>query len=661
MLDNNIDIDKYLDEKYEEFAESPYFHVDNLEYDQINAETNLTKLDGKWKYVQKLSLLGEYTRDWNSLRSGSLFVKSVTSKLRQYARFTTRSPRGSMALEIAYDFDSIFTMKGQNISLPNLVHLYSILNIDILTPSLPIETDDEIDAILKFAQLEPGVFKCIEDITDATTAKPEDETEDFFKETLESFQEENIHSPCLEVGLDTTSYCQRYCKLHEKFFNTIENEEFLSIMKYSLPQAKLLQKESSKIEKKLAEDLFGKEHVGNVQHSITPTAMPIYCLNKKTGFQGDDLETQDTKVCNEFKLAPSDQGLVLSSNLNTKELMNLEEVYDTIFDPVTENDQPNKITGGNHWSEIAFIISTDGDNRLVHTSNNKRKDSTNNVPRLDEVVLQLHQSEEIALVNTEASFDKAIVPLKLKKGHEYHIDVTPIGQTSSEDFKAMSKDQRGCNLKQEGLEGSLFTVYTQKNCKYECYVKIAREKCKCHPWDFFTIEEALPECDIFGRTCFMRTMERLAESPEVPCQHCVKECDYVEFKKVIAKEIEIASSDPYGGKYFQTFMSQGIGSKPFIDYLLDENGTYYDQGLKNAAQISTDDSLRIYKGMIVIFVRFLNPRINEITPKYTVGDMIGNFGGQFGLFEQVTGASFLGILNLMILLFKLMFSLFRRE
>ena len=57
----------------------------------------------------------------------------------------------------------------------------------------------------------------------------------------------------------------------------------------------------------------------------------------------------------------------------------------------------------------------------------------------------------------------------------------------------------------------------------------------------------------------------------------------------------------------------------------------------------------------------MDPTIHEITPKYTVGDMIGNFGGQFGLFEQVTGASFLGILNLMILLFKLMFSPLRRE
>ena len=60
-----------------------------------------------------------------------------------------------------------------------------------------------------------------------------------------------------------------------------------------------------------------------------------------------------------------------------------------------------------------------------------------------------------------------------------------------------------------------------------------------------------------------------------------------------------------------------------------------------------------YFDFIIIHLRFLQPQIDIISPKYTVSDLIANFGGQFGLFEQVSGASFLGILNLIILIIKL--------
>ena len=67
-----------------------------------------------------------------------------------------------------------------------------------------------------------------------------------------------------------------------------------------------------------------------------------------------------------------------------------------------------------------------------------------------------------------------------------------------------------------------------------------------------------------------------------------------------------------------------------------------------------------YDEMIVVHLQFMQPEVNIISPKYTVFDMIGNFGGQFGLFEQVTGASFLGLINLLVLTIKFL-SPFRRN
>ena len=94
---------------------------------------------------------------------------------------------------------------------------------------------------------------------------------------------------------------------------------------------------------------------------------------------------------------------------------------------------------------------------------------------------------------------------------------------------------------------------------------------------------------------------------------------------------------------------------------MDPNQTLTDGGLKNAfdlLKMYTEDFEDMnakgkYFDFIIVHLRFLQPQIDIISPKYTVSDMIANFGGQFGLFEQVSGASFLGILNLIIILIKL--------
>ena len=149
------------------------------------------------------------------------------------------------------------------------------------------------------------------------------------------------------------------------------------------------------------------------------------------------------------------------------------------------------------------------------------------------------------------------------------------------------------------------------------------------------------------------------------CQNCKKNCDYVEFKREIVKEEPLTSiGEGYqrSSKYFDMYGGEGFGAKAFVDYLMDANETMYDLALKDASKYYRQRNgyyaiTDRHTSMIVIHLRFLNPEIHEITLRYTVGDMIGNFGGQFGLFEQITGATFLGLVNLVLLLFKLLFSL----
>ena len=119
---------------------------------------------------------------------------------------------------------------------------------------------------------------------------------------------------------------------------------------------------------------------------------------------------------------------------------------------------------------------------------------------------------------------------------------------------------------------------------------------------------------------------------------------------------------PYG-KFFRLFQNKQVeGFRAFVDFLMDKNETVNDAGLRNLYEMIYRDKFQEdypgnkYEDLVIVHFTFKKPEINIISPKYTTFDMIGNFGGQFGLFEQVTGASFLGLINLIILLFKLIFS-----
>ena len=107
------------------------------------------------------------------------------------------------------------------------------------------------------------------------------------------------------------------------------------------------------------------------------------------------------------------------------------------------------------------------------------------------------------------------------------------------------------------------------------------------------------------------------------------------------------------------------GNKVFVNFLSDKNQTILDQGLRNAikalidgtanGQFEEDYPVAKYQDLLVVHFRFLQPRINIVDTKYTLSDLIAGFGGKFGIFAQMTGWSFLGIINLLLIFVKLCF------
>ena len=81
-------------------------------------------------------------------------------------------------------------------------------------------------------------------------------------------------------------------------------------------------------------------------------------------------------------------------------------------------------------------------------------------------------------------YDNHLISMKLKANTEYFIDVTPTGHITTDELKALSFEDRQCNIKEEVPTSHTFISKNQQNCFYDCLVSLSKKQCKCLPWDF---------------------------------------------------------------------------------------------------------------------------------------------------------------------------------
>ena len=215
-------------------------------------------------------------------------------------------------------------------------------------------------------------------------------------------------------------------------------------------------------------------------------------------------------------------------------------------------------------------------------------------------------------------------------------------------------------------------MYTKNNCKYECHVKLAHEKCHCIPWDFEHNIEA-EECDVFGRKCFFDSISNYTKYPINLCPHCIKACDDTKYIKETTKLVPLYKgqnvNSRQGNYKYANIYCVGLGSicgnctgsKAFCNFMMDTNHTLIDKEFKNLINNHGQEDFKKYRmdlqrHMIIIHLKFVQPEMYIIDTRYSLMDKIANFGGNFGIFAEITGCSFLGILNLFILAIKLLFT-----
>ena len=265
--------------------------------------------------------------------------------------------------------------------------------------------------------------------------------------------------------------------------------------------------------------------------------------------------------------------------------------------------------------------------------------------------MKIHEQGTFAKFLNSIDIEKNTEALSLKAGWEYHIVVTPFGVRSTSNRKSLSKEKRGCLLEDEVPEGSMFKKYSQNNCKYECHVTLAKQSCGCVPWDFMDMSSSgsVSECDVFGRTCFYNEMKNLTEGFEDQCPHCLEACDFDQFKvEITAKYNWMKSSylHDIGFLTNKTFLASE--SFNFRQAIHDFDYYYYHGNLNE--KISAD----LLEKTIIVHVTLITPKIDLVDVEYPIWDKFANFGGNFGIFAEITGIHFLGVMNGIILAIKLL-------
>ena len=155
----------------------------------------------------------------------------------------------------------------------------------------------------------------------------------------------------------------------------------------------------------------------------------------------------------------------------------------------------------------------------------------------------------------------------------------------------------------------------------------------------------------------------------------IKECDPVKYDKIIVTKeslIKTESSSELKGKYASYNRYDGIINEQSTnailkDFISDKNNTFAAESFKNAwnsivyGEEYESRRLDMYKDLIIIHLRFKEPEFDQIDVKYTTLDKFANFGGNFGIFAELTGVSFLGILNFFIVLIKTFYIFMNRK
>ena len=560
--------------------------------------------------------------DWSPENVGNFFINQLLDTFR-------KSIRAEDAVSMSNLFDSAFIMPEMNISILNFAHLHTMNDFKQLLVSEDIANklslgDNDVDVKNYLANFPSSFYKCF------------NEEKSYFQQiTLETDSDEGyeegymLKSPCIEKR--HLNNCAEYCQWvkDSKWSNFFTEKEFMSLMQYALPQAKI-PNEQDETEYKMAAKILGKESLKKTP-KVTPVPLVILCKYQKfKGWEGQDIG-MNAKFCDSFVQVPTDVGICVSGPINSN----------------GEDWNVRKIRGGTHSSMATFFLDTDAGKGSQTLSRSLDRS-------LDEIQMQIHPRTEMAQILHELNQDHSLRSYTLKRGHEYTFEVSIDGRIVTENFLMLPIGKRKCKLSGEVDKNSWFNDYSKRQCKYKCRAILAFDVCGCIPWEFFRVG-SYPECDVFGRTCFKNAMENITLTDAV-CEDCFDDCQYLRYRYKMTNVVTDTITQDFWGDnenaYVQISDGECSGLQAICHYLQDKNHTLHDK--YSPKRDSDEDLQKKFEGMIIVNIVFPTSEadLTVLDVRYTLIDKITSLGGSFGLFTQFTGCSIIAVIHLVILTIK---------
>ena len=153
--------------------------------------------------------------DWSTEAVGSFFIKSLKN---------IKADCRDIMVPLV---NNLFKLPKQNISLTDIAVVYTAMDYSIFNTEGHFDDSPELNNSLK---------ACLEDVQ-AKSFHEETTTDMFINKDIGISAKYMEPSPCL--NLTKFPKCNHYCTWHKKLFEDMPKNDFLTIMKYGLPQRKI--------------------------------------------------------------------------------------------------------------------------------------------------------------------------------------------------------------------------------------------------------------------------------------------------------------------------------------------------------------------------------------------------------------------------------------
>ena len=219
-------------------------------------------------------------------------------------------------------------------------------------------------------------------------------------------------------------------------------------------------------------------------------------------------------TCDLFEPVVTDLGMCYSFNAEPLKMMLKDSLFSKAFNEVYQYDilnQPlKKAKGPGKNFALRF---------MVDNSRYLRKAS------------ETHPFK-ILISSRKGYFDALSIAKEIKPGFETTYDVQPFEVHGTNELRQIPEEIRKCKFPDEvDQKDSMFKIYSQTSCEFECRINNARKKCKCTPWNFPTPPSLTSPiiCDLYGTYCFNSQLTNPESIGNCLEHQCLSDCSDVRF------------------------------------------------------------------------------------------------------------------------------------